>query len=52
MAKERVVSHLACEKCRRSNYTQVVTRKRKIGDLKLNKFCAWCREHTPHKETK
>ncbi|HBL98420.1 TPA: 50S ribosomal protein L33 [Candidatus Dependentiae bacterium] len=52
MAKDRVVSHLACEKCRSRNYTQVVTRKRKVGDLKLNKHCSSCREHTAHKETK
>ncbi|MEW6499711.1 MAG: 50S ribosomal protein L33 [Cyanobacteriota bacterium] len=52
MAKERVVSHLACEKCRGRNYTQVVTRNRKLGDLKLSKFCPVCREHTVHKETK
>ncbi len=52
MAKDRVVSRLACEKCKRSNYTQVVAHKRKIGDLKLSKFCPWCREHVAHKETK
>lgn len=52
MAKDRVISHMSCEKCQRRNYTQVVTHKRKIGELKLNKFCAFCREHTAHKETK
>jgi len=52
MAKDRVVSHLSCEKCRMRNYTQIVSKKRKLGDLKLSKHCQRCREHTLHKETK
>ncbi|MBN2266990.1 MAG: 50S ribosomal protein L33 [Candidatus Babeliaceae bacterium] len=52
MAKDRVISHLSCEECKGRNYTQVVTRKRKVGDLKLSKYCSSCRKHTVHKETK
>ena len=52
MAKNRVVTHLACEQCKERNYTQVVTKKRAVGTLKLNKFCSRCRLHTSHKETK
>ena len=52
MAKDRVVSHLACTQCKMRNYTQVVTKKRKVGTLELKKFCAKCRAHQAHKETK
>lgn len=52
MAKDRVVSHLACTECKMRNYTQVVTKKRKIGSLALKKFCSKCRAHNLHKETK
>lgn len=52
MAKNTVTTHLACEACRERNYTQVVTKKRTVGSLKLKKFCSRCRKHGPHKETK
>ena len=52
MAKDRVVSHLACTQCKMRNYTQIVTKKRKVGSLELNKFCSKCRGHQAHKETK
>jgi large subunit ribosomal protein L33 len=52
MAKNRVITHLACEECKERNYTQVVTKKRSVGSLKLSKFCPRCRKHEMHKETK
>jgi large subunit ribosomal protein L33 len=52
MAKNRVTTHLSCEVCKERNYTQVITKKRSIGSLKLNKFCARCKKHSEHKETK
>ena len=52
MAKNRVTTHLACEECKERNYTQVVSKKRTVGSLKLNKYCSRCRKHNDHKETK
>jgi large subunit ribosomal protein L33 len=52
MAKNKVTTHLACGECGRRNYTQVVGKKRSAGSLKLSKFCAFCRKHCGHKETK
>lgn len=52
MAKNRITSKLACQECKERNYTQVVSKKRAVGSLKLNKFCQRCRTHQPHKETK
>jgi large subunit ribosomal protein L33 len=52
MAKNRVTTHLACETCKERNYSQIVSKKRSAGSLKLNKFCSRCRKHVMHKETK
>ena len=52
MAKNRVTTHLACEICKERNYSQVVSKKRTAGALKLNKFCSRCRKHSAHKESK
>jgi len=52
MAKNRTITHLACEKCKERNYTQVVGKNRAAGSLKIKKFCSRCRKHQLHKETK
>jgi len=52
MAKNRVTTHLVCENCKERNYTQVVSKKRSVGSLKLKKYCSRCRKHSAHKETK
>ncbi len=52
MAKNRVTTHLVCGECKERNYSQVVTKKRTIGTLKLRKFCSRCRKHQDHKEAK
>ncbi|TET06530.1 50S ribosomal protein L33 [Candidatus Dependentiae bacterium] len=52
MAKNRVTTHLACKECKERNYSQVVSKNRKVGALQLKKFCSRCRKHTEHKETK
>jgi len=52
MAKNRITTHMACTECKERNYTQVVTKKRDAGSLKLKKFCPRCRKHVEHKETK
>lgn len=52
MAKNRVISRLACEECKERNYSQQVGKQRSLGSLKLRKFCSRCRKHCVHKETK
>ncbi|MFC1842141.1 50S ribosomal protein L33 [Candidatus Dependentiae bacterium] len=52
MAKNRIISYLACTECKERNYTQVVGKKRAVGSLKLKKFCHRCRKHVEHKESK
>ena len=52
MAKNRTVTHLACDECKERNYSQVVGKKRAAGALKLSKYCSRCRRHVMHKETK
>jgi len=52
MAKNRVIIHMECGDCGLRNYSQKVSKKRDYGKLELNKFCAKCRKHVAHKETK
>jgi large subunit ribosomal protein L33 len=53
MAKEeRIIITLACQECKRRNYS---TKKNKRNDpdrLEINKYCKWCRRQTVHKETR
>ena len=43
---------LACEECKRRNYTTVKNKKTQKERMELNKYCPFCLKHTPHKETK
>jgi len=43
---------LACEGCKRRNYTTTKNKKRQPDKLGMKKFCPFCRTHTVHKETK
>lgn len=52
MAKNKVITSLSCEDCKHRNYTQLVSKQRTVGSLRLKKYCAWCRKHIFHKETK
>jgi len=52
MAKNRVIVHLECEGCGLRNYSKRVSKKRDFGKLALSKYCAKCRKHSAHKETK
>lgn len=55
MAKKkenRVIITLACQKCKRRNYTTSKNRQKNSGRLELKKYCPWDREHTPHKEVR
>ena len=54
MAKkeDRQIIHLACQECRRRNYTTQKNRRNDPDRLELNKFCPWCRAHKPHREAR
>jgi len=41
-----------CEQCRRRNYTTTKNKKTTTDKLSMRKFCAHCRTHTVHKESK
>jgi len=43
---------LACEECKRRNYTTDKNKRKTTDKLVLKKYCRFCRKHTPHKETK
>lgn len=43
---------LACETCKERNYTTVKNKKANKERMELNKYCASCKKHTAHKETK
>jgi large subunit ribosomal protein L33 len=43
---------LACESCKRRNYVTTKSKSNTRERLELNKYCRWCRKHTPHKETR
>jgi len=43
---------MQCGTCKRRNYVTTKNKKTTTGKLELNKYCRWCRKHTPHKETR
>ncbi|MDQ6998396.1 MAG: 50S ribosomal protein L33 [Mariprofundus sp.] len=43
---------LACEDCKRRNYTTDKNKRTMTDKLSLRKYCNSCRKHTAHKETK
>ena len=54
MAKKdnRVIVTLACNDCKRRNYTSTKNRQHTSARLERRKYCRWCRKHTGHKETR
>ena len=54
MAKneKRVYVTLACEACKRRNYTTVKNKQNDRERLEMKKYCRWERKHTVHKETR
>jgi large subunit ribosomal protein L33 len=48
----RVVINLACEECKRKNYSTFKNKRNTQARLELKKYCKWDRKHTVHKETK
>ena len=51
-AGQRIIVSLECQKCKRRNYSTTKNRRNTPEKLLLNKYCRFCRETTPHKETK
>ena len=48
----REIIALACDQCKRKNYTSTKNKRLKPEKLSLRKFCSSCRAHTLHKEGK
>jgi len=48
----RVNVTLECTACKRRNYTTRKNKRNTPDRLEIKKYCRWCRQHTPHKETK
>jgi large subunit ribosomal protein L33 len=43
---------LACDECKRKNYTTTRNKKKTTEKLNIKKFCPACRVHRAHKEVK
>ena len=43
---------LACTECKQRNYQTNKNKKNDPDRLGFNKYCKFCKKHTPHKETK
>ncbi len=48
----RVVINMACEECKRRNYTTYKNKRNNQERLELRKYCRWCGKHTAHREAK
>lgn len=48
----RVKVTLACTECKQRNYDTMKNKKNDPDRLEMNKYCRFCRKHTPHRETK
>ncbi len=43
---------LACNDCKRRNYTATKNKRKHPDRVEFKKFCPFCRKHTLHKETR
>jgi large subunit ribosomal protein L33 len=48
----RELAILACEKCKRRNYTTKKNKRLHPDRVEYRKYCRFCNEHTIHKETR
>jgi large subunit ribosomal protein L33 len=48
----RDIVTLACEQCKRRNYSTTKNKRKTPDKLAFKKYCPSCRVHTVHKETK
>ncbi len=49
---ERVLVALACNDCKRKNYTTTKNKRKTPDKLEFKKYCSHCKKHVAHKETK
>jgi large subunit ribosomal protein L33 len=43
---------LACEACKRRNYTTTKNKRSTPDRFEFRKYCRFCRQHTSHRETR
>ena len=43
---------LACQECKRKNYSTTKNKRNQTGKMETKKYCKFCDKHTKHKETK
>jgi large subunit ribosomal protein L33 len=48
----RIAVTLACEECKRRNYQTEMSKRNDPDRIELRKYCRWCGQHRPHKETR
>ena len=48
----RISINMACEDCKRRNYTTYKNKRNNPDRLELKKYCRWCGTHTNHREAK
>jgi len=48
----RDIVTLACNGCKRRNYSTTKNKKKTTERLEIKKYCPSCRAHTVHRETK
>src|SRR3954466_13748981 len=48
----RDIIALACNECKRRNYSTTKNKKKTTERLELNKYCRFCRKHTGHRKRK
>ncbi|MEN8244214.1 MAG: 50S ribosomal protein L33 [Thermodesulfobacteriota bacterium] len=48
----RIIVTLACQECKRRNYTTTKNKRTTPDKLSFSKYCRFCQKHTTHKETK
>lgn len=48
----RTLVTLACQDCKRRNYTTKKNKQNNPERIEFKKYCKWCKGHTVHKETR
>jgi large subunit ribosomal protein L33 len=48
----RDIISLACNDCKRRNYSSTKNKRLHPDRVEYKKFCRFCRKHTVHKETR
>ncbi len=48
----RDIVTLACNDCKRRNYSTTKNKRNTPDRLEFKKYCRFCRKHTLHRETK